>query len=367
MIRSKRMPEIAKTAFQELLEDTREEYELTQRQLKEIDILIQQSNSEVEKFAQRNAQQTNRIRQLQANFDTVPREDIRAAYEALQDIERRLFTMRGQLEKLQSDQRNLEKYAEALRRLLDVTGTMLPGEVEGEEGQNYGMPAAMVMEGPPLIVRIVEAQEAERQRLSRQMHDGPAQSLTNFILQAEICSRLFDTDATRAKVELTNLKGAATQTFQKVRDFIFELRPMMLDDLGLVPTLRRYVEQFAEKSGIPTTLTVTGTERRLAPYIEVTMFRVIQELLTNARNHAQPSRIQVAVDMGQVKIHGTCDDDGSGFDVEAALSGAQGRKTIGLATMKERIGMLGGDLHIESGIGRGTRVTMELPATAPEG
>jgi len=363
------MPEIAKTAFQELLEDTREEYELTQRQLKEIDILIQQSSSEVEKFAQRNAQQANRIRQLQANFDTVPREDIRAAYETLQDVERRLFTMRGQLEKLQSDQRNLERYAEMLRRLLDVTGTMLPGEATGEEGQGegVGIPASMVMEGPPLIVRIVEAQEAERQRLSRQMHDGPAQSLTNFILQAEICSRLFDTDAGRAKVELTGLKGAATQTFQKVRDFIFELRPMMLDDLGLVPTLRRYVDQFAEKSGIPTTLTVTGTERRLAPYIEVTMFRVIQELLTNARNHAQPSRIQVALDMGQVKIHATCDDDGSGFDVDAALSGAQARKTLGLPTMKERIGLLGGDLHIESGIGRGTRVTLELPATAPEG
>ena len=112
-----------KTPFQELLEDTRDEYEQSQRQLKEIDILIQQSSSEVERLAQRNAQFANRIRQLQVNFDTVPREDIKQAYEAAQDAERRLFTMRGQLEKLQSDQRNLEKYSETLRRWLDAAAS----------------------------------------------------------------------------------------------------------------------------------------------------------------------------------------------------------------------------------------------------
>jgi two-component system sensor histidine kinase DegS len=352
-----------RTPFQQLIEDTRAEYEQTQRRLKEIDLLIQQSTGEVEKLVQRNAQYSTRIRQLQTNFDTVPREDIKQAYEAAQDGERRLFTMRGQLEKLQSDQRNLEKYAEVLRRLLDATGTMLPGGGAGGERPGTG---PLMLEGPPLIVRIVEAQEAERQRLSRQMHDGPAQSLTNFILQAEICQRLFDSDPARARVEMTNLKTAATATFQKVREFIFELRPMMLDDLGLVPTLRRYVDQFAEKSSIPTTLTVTGTERRLAPYTEVTLFRVVQELLTNARAHAQPSRIQVQLDMGQLRVRAMCDDDGSGFDVDEALASAASRKTIGLSTMKERVEMLTGEIRIESGIGRGTRVTVDLPATSPE-
>ena len=86
-----------------------------------------------------------------------------------------------------------------------------------------------------MIVRVVEAQEAERQRLSRQIHDGPAQALSNFILQTEIAMRLFDIDTERARAELQSLKTSATSTFQKVRDFIFDLRPMMLDDLGLVP------------------------------------------------------------------------------------------------------------------------------------
>jgi two-component system sensor histidine kinase DegS len=83
------------------------------------------------------------------------------------------------------------------------------------------------------------------------MHDGPAQSLTNLILQAEICERLFDSDPVRARAELGNLKDAVTSNFQKVREFIFDLRPMMLDDLGLNPTLRRYVQEFEAKADWP--------------------------------------------------------------------------------------------------------------------
>jgi two-component system sensor histidine kinase DegS len=94
---------------QNFIEETQKEYEQTQRDLKEIDILIKQSAAEVEKLAQLNAQVTNYTRQLQTNFDTLPRQDIKEAYEALNDVQQRLFTMRGQLEKLQSDQRNLER------------------------------------------------------------------------------------------------------------------------------------------------------------------------------------------------------------------------------------------------------------------
>ena len=102
---------------------------------------------------------------------------------------------------------------------------------------------------------MINAQEAERQRLSRQMHDGPAQALSNFIVQTEIANRLLDIDAKRAKEELDNLKNSAMNTFKEVRTFIFELRPMMLDDLGLFPTVRRYVDNFKEQTGAEVNLT----------------------------------------------------------------------------------------------------------------
>ena len=263
--------------------------------------------------------------------------------------------MKGQLEKLQSDQQHLQKHADLLRRFLEVADQEIP-IVETAEPSCVPQTASQQM-----IVRIIEAQENERQHLARQMHDGPAQSLTNLILQAEICERLFDMDRERARAELAALKNAVNNTFQKTRDFIFELRPMMLDDLGLIPTLKRYVEGFADKSGIPTNLSISGKERRMPPYTEVTVFRVVQELLNNARQHAQPTRIQVILDIEPKMVRAVVEDDGIGFDVAEAMASARQQKTLGIATMQERVEMLGGQLAVESSVGRGTKVTLEIP------
>jgi two-component system sensor histidine kinase DegS len=349
------MPQAAPSPIDELLEQTRNDLEQTERDIKEIRLMVTQSRSEVERLTQRNTQVTTHLRQIQSTFDTIPRSDIKATYEAAQDAQQRLFTMRGQLEKLQSDQANLERLADHLKKTLAA--------LEGSQGGGAGGTGVGGIDGKPMIVRVVEAQEAERQRLSRQIHDGPAQALSNFILQAEIAARLFDKDADLARAELVNLRTAATATLQKVRDFIFDLRPMMLDDLGLTPTVKRYVDAFKEKSGIQTTLTVTGAERRLEPVREIMVFRGLQELLGNVRNHAQASQVRITFDMDESRARVVVEDSGKGFDVEAALSGQQ--KTIGLSSLKERMELLGGRLDIESQIGQGTRVVMEVPVGSP--
>jgi two-component system sensor histidine kinase DegS len=341
--------------MEQLATESQQEYDRVQQQLKELDMLIQQTSGEVERLSQRNAQATNRLKQLEMHFDTAPRSEIQEVYNAAQDAQKRLFMMRGQLEKLQSDQQNYQRYAVHLKQLLEALGTAAPGSA----------PVSATGEGAvghtPTIVRIIEAQEQERQRLVRQMHDGPAQSLTNLILQAEICERLFDNDSTRARSELGNLKNAVTSTFQKVRDFMFDLRPMMLDDLGLIPTLKRYITNFTEKSGIATNLTLTGNEQRFAPYREVAIFRVLQELLTNARLHAHATRIQVTLDIANDLARATVEDNGSGFDPKEVFAAQGPRKTIGLPTQRERIEMLGGKMLVESSAGRGTKVTVEMP------
>lgn len=333
--------------------ETREEHDRVQRELQEIGMLVDQSRVEVEKLAQRNASITGHLRQLQLNFDTVPRNDIKVTYEAAQDAQQRLFTMRGQLEKLQSDQANLERYLAHLRKTID---SVQPGE----QGPAGAAPVIGKAEAKATVVRIVEAQEAERQRLSRQMHDGPAQALSNFILQAEIAMRLFEVDPGRARAELSDLKTSAATTFQRVRDFIFELRPMQLDDLGLVPTVRRYVDVFKDKSGVNTVFQFAGIERRLESHQEVTIFRAIQELLSNARDHSQASQIRVQMDVDEQRVRVSVEDNGQGFDVDAAL--APGHKTIGLSTMKERIELLGGTFQVQSRVGEGSRIDLDVPA-----
>lgn len=343
-------------SFDQFLEQCATEHTQTQTELKEIDLLIQQTTAEVERLAQRNTQVTNRLRQVEATLDTVPREDIQEAYAAVMETQQRLFTMRGQLEKLQSNQRNMARYVELLRSLLDVAGhaAYVPRAAD-EDGVEE--PAQ------PLVVRIIEAQERERQRLSRQMHDGPAQSLTNLILQAEICERLFDSDADRARNELANLKAAVAGTFQKVKGFILNLRPMMLDDLGVAPTLRRYAESFGENTGVQANLTLTGKERRFEPHKEVTIFRLVQELLNNAAEYGQASGIQINLDLGDDLVRVSVEDNGSGFELGDGVTSPDADR-LGLATMRERVEMLGGSIQFDSGLGRGTKVGLELPITS---
>jgi two-component system, NarL family, sensor histidine kinase DegS len=253
--------------------------------------------------------------------------------------------MRGQLEKLQAEQANLERLDNFVQRTL----------VKLEAAESLKSDS----DNMPVIVRIVEAQEAERQRLSRQIHDGPAQALSNFILQTEIAMRLFDIDTERARAELQSLKASATSTFQKVRDFIFDLRPMMLDDLGLVPTVKRYVDAFKEKTGLQVNLTVTGADRRMEAAREVILFRGAQELLANIRQHAQASQVRVLMDLDTARVRVTVEDNGKGFDPQAGLAGKQ--RTTGLPALRERMELLGGSLSIDSQVGQGARLVLDVP------
>ena len=339
-----------------LVRESQKEYSQIQRDLKEIDVLIRQNTAEVDKLAQRNSQLAGRVRTMEMNLDTYPRNDIKELYSAYQEAQMRLFMMRGELEQLQYRQQTLEQQGQRLQKIVESASRITPADLMDRVGG--GLSA-----GQRDIVRVIEAQENERQRLAKQMHDGPAQSLTNLMLQAEICERLFDSDPLQARVELGNLKNAVTVTFQKLRYFILTLRPMMLDDLGLVPALKQYIHDFEDKARLPTNLTVIGREARLSSTVEVAFFRMIQELLTNVQMHAHATHVQVTLDFQEGAVAASVEDDGSGFDANEMQSSTHQRKGLGLATIQERAEMLGGKMQVESRIGRGTRVRIEIPAS----
>ena len=326
----------------------REELEQVRREHREIGMLVEQSQGEVEKLAQRNASIAATLKQIESNFDTVPREDIRNTYEAAQDAQQRLFTMRGQLEKLESDQETLQRYAEFIQSTMNLL-----------EGRSHDEVTDLEAGTGSVIEQIIDAQEEERRKISRQIHDGPAQSLSNFILQAEIAMRLFDTDQDKAREELNNLKASANSTFSKIRDYIFDLRPMMLDDLGIVPTIRRYAEAFKEKTGLELNVVVTGTERRLEAHREVLIFRTVQALLQNVRDYAQATQVKVMLDLDDNQVRATVEDNGKGFDVEPAME--EEGAAHGLRINKDRLEQVGGSFEIESQPGEGTRVSFSIP------
>jgi two-component system sensor histidine kinase DegS len=340
---------LAEAGSEDVVRDIRQEIQTelddAEKALREVNLMLEQSQLELNKLSQRNAAITVQLQQVQKQLDSLPLEEVRSAYESAIDAQQRLFVMRGQLERLQSDRSHLERYQGTLKRMQDFFN------------QGGGVPKGG-KSSPLGMEMIIDAQEAERQRLSRQMHDGPAQALSNFILQTEIAMRLIDVDAAQARTELASLKAAAMSTFQKVRNFIFELRPMMLDDLGLVPTLKRYVDTFKEQSGMEVSLSVTGTERRLEPYLEVMIFRALQEVLGNSARHSQATLVKIHVDLGENAIKAEVEDNGKGFDTEILKQGS----SLGLKLIQDRVEMLGGTFDISSMLGNGTSVTFIVPA-----
>lgn len=357
----------------DILAEFQAEYEKIQARVAENQQLIEQTQLEVSRLRDRNVAISAQLSRVESSFDTVPRADIKAAYDGALDAKTRLLTMQGQLERAKGIQEELQYIENLLERLLGGSGGVaqyMPADSgaippPSNLGGMGGAPrptggATMSTSG---IVTMVEAQEDERRRLARQMHDGPAQSLTNFILQAEICQRLFDRNPDRAGEELNNLKTAASSTFQKVRDFIFDLRPMMLDDLGLVPTIRRYVEAFQEKTEIETQLNILGEERRLAQHIEVMMFRSMQTVMGNARDNLNAKSINVVLDVGVEWLKATIQHDGQPFDAGQLDNPDNNEEGVGFHTLKKRIELVGGQLEFASITDEQSLFTIMLPVS----
>ena len=338
--------ETEKTDSEKLHDEIVERLARTRQEYQEIVMLFEQSELEVNKLTQRNATATGTLQRVQSQFERLPREEIRTAYDAVLDAQQRLFVVRGQVEKLQSEKVHLERQIE----LLEIADSLLS---EQPLLIQDAKPSANTTE---LLESLILAQEAERLRLSRQMHDGPAQALSNLILETEIAMRLFDVNKEEAYQELASLRDSASKTFQQVRDFIFELRPMMLDDLGLIPTVKKYTSAIQDHTGNTIRFGVTGPERRMESYMEVMIFRAIQELMRNALDHSQADQIDVQIDVGDDFVIVKVEDNGNGFEIEN-LEDGQG---MGLNLIKERVEMTNGDFNIESEIGEGTKVTFKI-------
>jgi len=335
---------------EQLEESLEQKIQQAESKLDNISKKIKQSQVEVDKLAQRQVTISAKIRNIKENAEELGPIVVRDAYEEALDVQQRLFVMRGQMEKFRNEQVHLQDFImqmQDIREYLTKTPLLEGGDVE--------LNAAEVIES------VIQAQEAERHKLSSKMHDGPAQALSNFILQAEIAQRLFDMDLDQAREELDDLKANANATFIKVRDFIFELRPMMLDDLGLIPTLRHYIEALKEQNETEIQFSASGTERRLDGYLEIMLFRAIQELLSNATRHSKADTIRVHIDTGEDKIVVDVEDDGKGFNVEQAMENSMGIKVI-----KDRVEILKGDFNIDTAVGQGTRIGFTIP-TGSEG
>lgn len=247
-----------------------------------------------------------------------------AADEYITALGRRM-TMESQLSALNAKRRPLDR----VLALLD--------ERPAEPGPR---PAAPPAAAPPpidegrLLQAVIDTQEEERRRIARQVHDGPAQAMANVALQSEIGERLFAVDPQRSRAELASLRETVNRTLQELRGFIFELRPMILDDLGLVPTLRRYFQTLMDKHGITLELTSSGRDRRLPADDEVAVFRLIQDSLSERIERAGARSLILEISWSENELEITLTSDGRELPPDAELSSGLRRS--------ERLELLGG-------------------------
>lgn len=352
------MAESASQKLDELKTQTGTELDKLRRELLEIENLIRQTGSEVEKLQQRELTIASRLRDLDVNVDKYEKRDIKNMFTSALELQMRMQSMRGELKSLQARQQSMKDRQSQLFGLQTVL-EQLAGDASRSGGASS--PAGNA-EGGSEISHIIQAQENERYRIAQQIHDELTQSLSNLVLRAEICLRMIDQNVGMARSELAALQTAIKKSLQETRRFTFDLRPMILDDLGLVPTLKRYVQQFKENTGVEVHLMMQGSESRLPPHYEVVVFRFVQEALNNVARHAKANQARVLLDSTGGQLHVSIQDDGEGFSVREVMASTDGRRNMGLATLRQYAeSMLHGEFGIESAPGQGTRVAASIP------
>ncbi|WP_455717329.1 sensor histidine kinase, partial [Anaerosporobacter sp.] len=214
-------------------------------------------------------------------------------------------------------------------------------------------------------LKLLEIQEIERKRIARELHDTTVQNLTNLVHKTELCTKFVDLDPIRAKLELQTMISTIKTTINDMRNIIYDLRPMSLDDLGLVITVKRYIKQFIDSTKIKVILNVQNEKQINSDIIDLTLFRIIQEACNNALKHSQATVINIDLKYDKNSIELVIQDNGCGFDLEKSKEELDGVNDplsgFGLSMMKERVGLLSGKLEITSVINEGSKISVCVP------
>jgi len=255
-------------------------------ELSEIDLLIQQARNEAARHEQRLEHAGERIAQVTSGR-SVGIQEVTEAYQALVTITRKSGVMQASIDTLEGKRRTIVRFRE---RLVEIRAAL--------EGMELPAPGSVESARTGVSRIVLTAQEDLRREIARAMHDGPAQSLTNIVLQAQIVQRLQASDPEAAADEIAELVRMVQRTLEATKTFIFDVRPMVLDDLGLLPTLRRAARERSRRAKVPIDFDSVGADRRLPIDVESGLFRIVDEALA-AFVAARPERVSIRLDWGR--------------------------------------------------------------------
>jgi Signal transduction histidine kinase len=210
-------------------------------------------------------------------------------------------------------------------------------------------------------LKILETQENERSRIARDLHDSTVQNLTNIMHKTELCSRLIDIDSIRAKLELQTMIGTIKSTINDMRNIIYNLRPMSFDDLGFITTIDRFIKEYNKSKDVNILFHFEEQEIEILPVVRLTLFRIIQEAVSNAVKHGKAKNIVIDFFCRNNLINLDISDDGCGFDQsKCVLNNNDILSGFGLSIMRERVLLLSGNINIVSNE-NGTKISVKVP------
>ncbi|WP_425315984.1 sensor histidine kinase [Thermobacillus xylanilyticus] len=353
--------EIAESARQELL-SLRQELERVKKETSE-------TIDKVDELEREFRRARMRLVEVSKDFIRYKEADIKSAYEKATRIQLDLlmyrekeYYLKARRDELQQRIKSVEvsvERAETISSQINVVLEYLSGDLNQvtrilESAKNRQL----------IGLKIILAQEEERKRMAREIHDGPAQSLANLVLRTEIAERMMmKQEFQLVQEELMELKSQVRSGLEEIRKIIFNLRPMALDDLGLVPTLRKFVQDFEEKAKIRAVFETSGRELRMPSAMEAAVYRLVQEAFSNALKHASPTYVSLEMTFFPKRILIVIQDNGVGFDVEQTMARSKTSSHYGLIGMHERVELLNGKIDIESARGQGTKITISIPVS----
>ncbi len=343
-------------------EQSRQEFVSLTDELKDIKERVGTIIDEVDKLEVHTRFARKRLSEVSSHFKKYSEEEIRNAYEKAHDLQMQLTVVRQEEKQLRERRDELE------RRLVGLNDTIeradhLVGQISvvlnylNSDFKMVGEILEDAQQKQAFGLKIIEAQEEERRKLSREIHDGPAQMLANVMLRSQIIDKVYRESPEQGVKEIHDLRKMVRSALYEVRRIIYDLRPMALDDLGLVPTLKKYLSTIEEYNGDTTiSFTFIGSEQRIPSKFEVALFRMVQEAVQNALKHAEAREIVVKLEISRNHVTVIVKDNGKGFDIREKK-----KDSFGLIGMRERVDLLDGNLTIDSSVGAGTIVMIQVP------
>ncbi|WP_059103373.1 sensor histidine kinase [Shouchella shacheensis] len=346
----------------EIGERSRSEFEDLEKELKKIRSKVATVIEKTDRTMMHSRFSRNRLAEVSREFTRYTNQEVRQAYERANEFQVQLAVLRQEEMQLRERRDDIERRLRNLKVTID-RAEQLSGQMSivfdflSSDLKQVGEYIKDAEEKQAFGLKIIEAQEEERRRLSREIHDGPAQMMANVMLHSELIERVYqERGIEEALSEIGSLRKMVKSSLAEVRRIIYDLRPMALDDLGLVPTLRKYLETIEERHQIPVVFKHFGQEQRLAQRFEVALFRLVQEAVQNVIKHANAKELSVKIEQKTSNVSLVIRDDGKGFDPSSLQEG-----TFGLMGMKERVSMLSGVLSIHSKPRNGTTIMIQLP------